>query len=82
MRAVETTKEKWCDAEVHRMAGEIALKFPEPDATKAQGHFERALPVTDAVEKSWELRTATCLGAALARSGQAGPGPQSSRADL
>jgi predicted ATPase len=25
MTAVETTKETWCEAEVHRMAGEIAL---------------------------------------------------------
>ena len=28
MTAVETTKEKWCEAEVHRMAGEIALMSP------------------------------------------------------
>ena len=39
MTAVETTKEKWCEAEVHRMAGEIALKSPEPDAAKAQSVF-------------------------------------------
>ena len=28
--AMETTKEKWCEAEVYRTAGEIALKSPEP----------------------------------------------------
>ena len=33
--AIETNKEKWCEAEVHRIAGEIALKSPEPDAAKA-----------------------------------------------
>jgi predicted ATPase len=43
MTAVETTKEKWCEAEVHRVAGEIALKSPEPDVAKAQACFERAL---------------------------------------
>jgi len=43
--AVETTKETWCEAEVHRTAGEIALKSPEPDTAKAQGYFERALAV-------------------------------------
>ncbi len=60
--AVETTKEKWCEAEVHRVAGEIALKSPEPDATKAQAYFERALSVARAQEaKSWELRAATSL---------------------
>ena len=43
MTAVETTKESWCEAEIHRMAGEIALKSPEPDAAKAEAYFERAL---------------------------------------
>jgi class 3 adenylate cyclase/predicted ATPase len=62
MKAVETTKEKWCEAEVHRLAGEIALKSPEPDAVKAQAYFERALSVARTQQaKSWELRTATSL---------------------
>jgi hypothetical protein len=26
MTTVDTTKERWCEAEVHRIAGEIALK--------------------------------------------------------
>ena len=42
MTAMETTKEKWWEAEVHRTAGEIALKLPEPDAVKAEAYFERA----------------------------------------
>jgi predicted ATPase len=59
---VETTKQKWCEAEVNRVAGEIALKFPEPDATKAQAYFERALAVARQQQaKSWELRAATSL---------------------
>jgi predicted ATPase len=62
MTAVETTKENWCEAEVHRVAGEIALKSPEPDAAKAQAYFERALAVARAQQaKSWELRAATSL---------------------
>jgi class 3 adenylate cyclase/predicted ATPase len=62
MTAVETTKEKWCEAEVQRVAGEIALKSPVPNATKAQAYFERALSVARAQEaKSWELRAATSL---------------------
>jgi hypothetical protein len=36
LTVVETTKENWCEAEVQRMAGEIALKSPEPDAAKAE----------------------------------------------
>ena len=45
MTAMETTKERWFEAEVNRIAGEIALKSPEPDAAKAEGYFERALAV-------------------------------------
>jgi predicted ATPase len=57
MAAVERTKEKWCEAEVHRMAGEIALMSPEPDAAKAEGYFECALVVARQQQaKSWELR--------------------------
>jgi class 3 adenylate cyclase/predicted ATPase len=62
MNLAETTKEIWCEAEIHRTAGEIALMSPEPDATKAQAYFERALSVARAQQaKSWELRTATSL---------------------
>jgi predicted ATPase len=55
--AVETTKERWCEADIHRTAGEIALLSPEPDAAKAQEYFERALAVARMQQaKSWELR--------------------------
>ncbi len=61
-RAVDTTKETMFEAEVYRVAGEIALKSPAPDATKAQAYFERALAVARQQEaKSWELRAATSL---------------------
>ena len=45
MAAIETTKERWFEAEVYRTAGEIALKSLEPDAAKAEAYFERALSV-------------------------------------
>src|SRR5229473_2210943 len=62
MRAAETTKEKWCEAEIHRTAGEITLISPVPDASKAQADFERALAIARAQQaKSWELRAATSL---------------------
>ena len=41
---VETTNEKWFEAEIYRMAGEIALKSPEPDA-ESRSHFDCALAV-------------------------------------
>jgi len=60
--AVETTKERWCEAEVHRTAGEIALMSPEPDTAKAEAHFERALAIArEQQARSWELRTAMSL---------------------
>jgi predicted ATPase len=59
MTAVEATKERWFEAELHRIAGEIALKSPDPDAAKAAAYFERALAVARAQQaKSWELRAA------------------------
>jgi len=60
--AAETTGERWFEAEVHRIAGEIALKSPEPDAAKAEAYFERALAIARQQQaKSWELRAATSL---------------------
>jgi predicted ATPase/class 3 adenylate cyclase len=62
MTAVATTKERWFEAETHRIAGEIALTSPEPDAAKAEAHFERALDVARQQQaKSWELRVAMSL---------------------
>jgi class 3 adenylate cyclase/predicted ATPase len=59
---VERSKEKWCQAEVHRIAGEIALKSPQQDVAKAETHFERALAVSRAQQsKSWELRAAMSM---------------------
>ena len=62
MTAVKTTKESWCEAEVNRIAGEVALKSPEPDAAKAEAYFERALAVArEQQAKSWELRASMSL---------------------
>ena len=62
MEAIETTRERSIEAETHRIAGKIALKSPEPDAAKAQTHFERALLVSRQQQaKSWELRAAMSM---------------------
>ena len=61
-KTVQTTKEKWCEAEVLRTAGEIALKSPHPDLVTAEAYFERALAVARAQQaKSWELRAAMSM---------------------
>jgi predicted ATPase len=57
LAVVEITK-----AEVSRVAGEIALLSPDPDAAKAEAYFERALAIARAQQaKSWELRAAMSM---------------------
>jgi predicted ATPase len=59
---VERSKEKWCEAEVHCIAGEIALKSLAPDTEKAEKYFDRALAVARQQQaKSWELRAAMSM---------------------
>ncbi|MFZ0204603.1 MAG: hypothetical protein WAL59_00475 [Roseiarcus sp.] len=59
---MDTTKERWWEAEIDRAAGEIALKSPQPDMAKAEACFEHALAVARAQQaKSWELRAATSM---------------------
>ena len=71
MTAMQATKERWCEAEAHRVAGEIALKSPQRDEAKAQAHFERALAIARAQHaKSWELRAATSLARLLVGQGK------------
>jgi class 3 adenylate cyclase/predicted ATPase len=62
MTTMETTKERCWEAEVNRIAGEIALKSAEPDTKKAQAYFERAIAVARQQQaKSLELRAAVSL---------------------
>ena len=73
MTAVETTKERWCEAEIHRIAGEIALKSPRAGCGESGSVF-RACARGCACAAGKVLGTARGdeHGAALARSGQAG----------
>jgi predicted ATPase len=62
MSAVEKTKESWYAAKLNRTAGEIVRSSQEPDATKAETYFERALAVARQQQaKSWELRASMSL---------------------
>jgi predicted ATPase len=54
------TKETWCEAEVHRVAGEIAMTAES--SAEAEAHFEHALTVARQQQaKSWELRAAISM---------------------
>ena len=71
MKAVETANERWYEADINRISGEIALNSPEPDATKAQVYFERALSLARAQHaKSLELRAATSMARLLRDQGK------------
>ncbi|WP_439369632.1 AAA family ATPase [Bradyrhizobium sp. DASA03120] len=62
MDKVERSKEKWCEAELHRVAGEIVLKSLAPDTEKAERYFGRALAVARQQQAtSWELRAAMSM---------------------
>jgi len=62
MTVAETTKERWHEPDIHRIAGEITLLSQRPSAANAETYFERALSVARAQQaKSWELRAAMSM---------------------
>jgi predicted ATPase len=68
---IDTTKERWFEAEVNRVAGEVVRKSPEWDAAKAEACFERALAVARKQQaKSWELRAAMSMARLLRDQGK------------
>ena len=82
MTAVDATKERMWEADLHRMAGEIALKSPERDAAKAEAYFERALSVARASRRQRPGNRARSIARLWRRAGQATAGPRSSRPGL
>jgi predicted ATPase/class 3 adenylate cyclase len=62
LTVMQTTGERWIEADIHQTAGEITLVGPKPDAAKAEAYFQRALAVARAQQaKSWELRAAMSM---------------------
>jgi predicted ATPase len=62
MSMIETTRERWFEAEGNRIAGEIALKSAAMGPAKAQAYFELALSVARQQQaKSWEFRAAMSM---------------------
>jgi predicted ATPase len=57
---IETTQERWAEAEMHRMRGTLLLAMH--DVAAAQNSFQQALTVAEHQSaKFWELRAATNL---------------------
>lgn len=73
MNAAEATGERWCDAEIHRTAADVALMAPAPDQAKIDAYLTTALSTARAQQAaSLELRAAT--GLARLRQTQGKPG--------
>ena len=71
MTAIETTGERWYEAEVLRVAGETTMMSPERDMAKAEMFFDRALAVARQQQaRSWELRAAMSMAKLWREQGQ------------
>jgi hypothetical protein len=80
LTAVETTKERWCEAEISRIAGEIVLKSARAGRSESGKVFRAcARGSTSTTSKILGTPRRYEHGAALARPGQAGRGSRPAR---
>jgi predicted ATPase len=62
LTCVDTTGERYAEAELHRLKGKLLLKQTVPDAQQAEVCLQQALAITRRQQaKSWELRAAMSL---------------------
>jgi predicted ATPase len=62
LAAIEQTGERWFDAEVHRVRGELLLKQRRPDVAAAEGALMRAIEIARSQQtRMFELRAALSL---------------------
>jgi predicted ATPase len=62
---VERTGERWFEAELHRLKGEVLAAGSEPEFPEAEAEIQQALNVARAQgARLWELRAATSLACA------------------
>ncbi|MCK1620764.1 adenylate cyclase [Bradyrhizobium sp. 159] len=70
---VEETGERWFEAELHRMMGELMLRLPKADASTAEARFGHAAATArEQRAKLWELRAATRLARLWTEQGRRG----------
>jgi class 3 adenylate cyclase/predicted ATPase len=59
---VESTGERWFEAELHRVRGELLLRLPDPERLGAEACFRHAIALAQGQQaKLWELRAAISL---------------------
>ena len=62
LAAIEQTEERWFEAEVHRVRGELLLKLRRPDVAAAESAFMRATTISRSQQaRTFELRAALSL---------------------
>jgi hypothetical protein len=70
---VEETAARYYEAELNRLEGELRLAAEEPDESRAEASFCKAIEIAgDQGAKSFELRAAASLARLLARQGRRG----------
>ncbi|MDA9489444.1 AAA family ATPase [Bradyrhizobium sp. CCBAU 11361] len=70
---VAETGERWFEAELHRMKGELMLRLRKADPTAAEARFRQAASVArQQSAKLWELRAATGLARLWREQGRRG----------
>jgi predicted ATPase len=71
LRLVEATEERWWEAELHRLKGELLLRLALPDIPQATACFHQALDVARRQQaKALELRAALSLSRLWQQRGQ------------
>jgi predicted ATPase len=71
MARVGQTKERWFEAELYRLRGEVLRRSPGNPRTQAEACFGKALSVAQEQDaKLWELRAATSLARLWAEQGR------------
>jgi predicted ATPase len=59
---VESTGERWFEAELHRVRGEVLLRLPDPERLGAERCFRHAITLAQGQQaKLWELRATMSL---------------------
>jgi predicted ATPase len=71
LTVADSTEERWWEAELHRLTGELLLRRAVPAEPQAEICLRQALAVARRQQaKSWELRVAMSLGRLWQRQGK------------
>ena len=71
LAAADEHEDRSCEAETHRLKGELLLRQKDSNTAEALSSFERAIEISRTQSaKSWELRATTSLARLLAKQGK------------